>query len=302
LVHEYLSLSKKAADGGAKLIVWPETALPVFLMDGMYAQTVDTIYSFLRKNNVYLMTGMPDVKYYFKGEKAPPEARHAKNAGYYYTMYNGILLLSPDSRKVQRYGKMKLVPFGESVPFADKLPFLSSLIKWGVGISGWNVGKDTTDFKIPAYNYSAMKWDKAADDSISINGLVCFESVFPYFVTNFVKRGARMITVVTNDSWYGKSSGPYQHEDISILRAVENRRSVIRAANGGISCIINPLGVIQKHTKLFTKTVLTGDVYLESGESFFTAHPFLVPWASVFVSLLIMLIAVYKKTKLKFMK
>jgi len=79
---------------------------------------------------------------------------------------------------------------------------------------------------------------------IKISGLVCFESVFPVFVTNFVRRGAELIAVVTNDSWYGKSSGPYQHKEFGVLRAVENRRSVVRCANGGVSCFINALGEI----------------------------------------------------------
>ena len=181
-----------------------------------------------------------------------------------------MLLFSPYTLNIQRYGKMKLVPFGEKVPFSDQLPFLAKLFSWGVGISGWNVGRDTTIFK---FNIIVHKDSSTAKYDLKVNSLVCYESVYPYFVTDFVKKGADLITVVTNDSWYGKSSGPYQHKEIAVLRAIENRKSVIRDANGGISCIIDPLGRTLMQSQLFTKTVLIGDVPIQEGETFFTRYP-----------------------------
>jgi len=167
---------------------------------------------------------------------------------------------------------MKLVPLGEKVPFADQFAFLGDLLKWGVGLSSWNVGKDTTVFTLPLNNS-----DK---DTINISGLVCFESVFPVFVTNFVQRGAEFIAVVTNDSWYGKSSGPYQHKEFGILRAIENRRSVVRCANGGVSCLINALGETVAETEMFTKTALVVDVPLQTEETFYTGNPLIFPLLS----------------------
>ncbi|MCL5029817.1 MAG: apolipoprotein N-acyltransferase [Bacteroidetes bacterium] len=292
LTNSYLSLSQKAAVNGAKLIIWPETALPVYLLDGSNGRTLDSIYSFIKRNDVYLLTGMPDFKFYFKGDKISSDAIKSKQ-GNYYSIYNGIILLSPDSWKIQHYGKMKLVPFGERVPFVDKFPFLGDLIKWGVGISGWNIGRDTINFELP-YN---IEENFSSKDSIHINGLVCYESIFPYFVDNFVKRGAEIIAIVTNDSWYGNSSGPYQHEDIAVLRAVENRRSVIRAANGGISCIIDPLGRIKEQSEMYTKTFLVGDVPLEFGETFFTKHSLIIPIISSVVSLWVFGFFILKKLK-----
>ncbi len=301
LTKEYLDLSQKAVNKGSRLIIWPETALPVFLTDGSYESTLDSIYSFLRRNNVYLLTGMPDVKYYFPGEKIPGDVRMNKIGSTYYATYNGILLLSPNSGFIQRYGKMKLVPFGERVPFLDQLPFLGKLIRWGVGISSWNVGRDTVDFTLPAIEDQIPSFKNNTKDSIRISGLVCYESVFPYFVANFVQRGARMIAVVTNDSWYGKSSGPYQHKEISVLRAVENRRSVVRAANGGISCIINPLGETKIQSKLFTKDVIVGDVPLENTETFFTKYPMIIPAMSLTISLWVLGIFLLSYLKQRFL-
>ncbi len=264
LTNQYLELSKKCVDNAAELILWPETALPVYAFGGGYSTVENSIFKFLDSNKVSLLTGMPHIIYFLDSLKLPEDAKYAKQGNYYYATYNAVLGLNSDSKEIQYYGKMKLVPLGERVPFVDQLAFLGDIFKWGVGITGWNIGKDTTAFKI--YNDNI--------DTIKVGGLVCYESVDPVFVTAFVQKGAEMITVVTNDSWYGRSSGPYQHKDFGMLRAVENRRSVVRCANGGISCIINAKGEILSETELYTKTILVGDVPLQEEKTFFTAKSF----------------------------
>jgi len=247
--------------------LWPETALPIYAFGGTYYTIENKIFNFLDSNNVSLLTGMPDIIYYFDKNKIPDDAKFSKQGNYYYRTYNAVIGLNPGTREIQRYGKMKLVPLGERVPFIDQFAFLGDIFKWGVGITGWNIGKDTTAFKI--YNSNL--------DTIIVGGLVCYESVDPVFVTAFVQKGAELITVVTNDSWYGKSSGPYQHKDFAMLRAVENRRSVVRCANGGISCIINAKGEILAETELYTKTTLVGNVPLQEEKTFYSENPLIVP-------------------------
>ena len=286
----YLDLSEKAIKEGAEILVWPETAMPVYLLNGGHRSIVDSIYSFLQQHNIYLLTGMPDLIYYNK-DNFPGDAKYSESGDFYYATYNAVLLLSPHTRELQRYGKTKLVPFGEKVPYADKIPFLGSLIKWGVGISGWNVGKDTTVFSLQG---------NTEEDSLYINGLVCYESIFPDFVAQFVDKGAQFIAVVTNDSWYGKLSGPYQHKEYAALRAVENRRSVVRAANGGVSCIINPLGITEIESEMFEKTSVVGDVVLENEKTFFTQNPLIIPILSSAFSIWILGIFILKKIKTKF--
>lgn len=290
LISDYLNLSRKAAAQKVQLIIWPETALPFYLMSGNYQSIADSIYNFLGKNNVYLMTGMPDLVFHRKN--IPEDSKFSKAGEFYYSTYNGILFFSPYSNNVGHYGKMKLVPFAERVPFVDKLPFLGDIIKWGVGLSGWNVGKDTAVFKL-----SFDKLENAGSDSIFLAGLVCYESIYPEFVAAFVQKGAGMIAVVTNDSWYGNSSGPYQHKEMSVLRAIENRRSVVRAANGGISTIIDPTGITKAETKMFTKTFLTGEVIIQNKKTFFTQHPQIISLASSLVSLWVFGIFLLKKIK-----
>lgn len=289
ILNNNLELSQQCVDDGAKIIFWPETALPVYLLSGTYQTELDSIYSFLNKNNVSLLTGMPDYRIF--ETDAPQNAKYSEAGKYHYATYNSILLLQPNTFEVQRYGKMQLVPLGEHIPFVDQIPFLGDLLKWGVGLSGWNVGQDTTVFKFVDNQ-----------DTIKIGGLVCYESVFPTFPNYFVDRGAQFLAVLTNDSWYGKLSGPYQHKEFANLRAVENRRAVVRCANGGVSCLINKFGVTEVETEMFTRTHLVVDVPLNNEKTFYTKNPLIIPVLSSAFSLWIfginILIWMKKKFKL----
>ncbi len=296
LTHDYLDMSRKAVKKGAELIVWPETALPVYLLSGEHRYAVDSIYNFLQENKVYLLTGMPDIRLDQKGPSMPKDSKYNAEFNYYYRTYNAIMLFSPYTREIQRYGKMKLVPFGERVPFVDTFPFLGDLIQWGVGISGWNVGRDTIVFKAPL----KIKNEAKAIDTLKINGLVCYESIYPDFVAEFIKKGAQIIIVVTNDSWYGNSSGPYQHKEMSVLRAVENRRTVLRAANGGISCFINPVGITEIQSKMFTRDIIVRDMPLETTETLFTRTHSVIPALCSVFSLWLIGIFILKKLKERF--
>ena len=284
----YIKLSEQAITKGAKLIVWPESALPVYLLSGNYDFEVNKIHQFVSSNNIFLMTGMPDANFYVNKSEAPKDAKVTRS-GTSYTSYNSILLFKPNLSKVEKYGKIKLVPFGEHVPFVEQLPFLGDFIKWEVGISSWNVGKDQVVFDVGEMNDSIVK----------IAGVVCIESIYPEFVAEFIQKGADLITVVTNDSWYGYSSGPFQHKEISVLRAVENRKSVIRAANGGISCIIDPLGNTLASTKLYTRDILVGDVIINEGQTFYSRFPWIFPLLSSLISIVTILIFIFKKLKTK---
>ncbi|MGD8306914.1 MAG: apolipoprotein N-acyltransferase [Ignavibacteria bacterium] len=293
LVDNYIKLSQRAVDEGAKIIFWPETALPVYLMQNMYRANVESIRRFLEKNDVPLLTGMPYIKFFIDSSKAPSDAKYNAPGKYYYITNNAIILLEPNKREYQHYGKMHLVPLGEHVPFVEQFSFLADFLKWGVGISGWNVGKDTVVFK------TSVEIDNVIQE-INICGLVCYESIFPLFAPNFIQRGAEFIAVVTNDSWYGNSSGPYQHKEFAVLRAVENRRSVIRCANGGISCIINPLGETIAETEMFNTEVLVGIVPLQNELTFYSDNPWIVTAIISIISVLVVVLNIILFLKRKF--
>jgi apolipoprotein N-acyltransferase len=279
----YLTMSNEAAKKNAKVIIWPESALPVYLLSGNYPYEVQRIHEFADLNDVFVLTGMPDVQFFFDDKDAPNDAKVSKVSKTKYVSYNSILLFTPQSSDIQRYGKIKLVPFGERVPFVEQLPFLGDLIKWQVGISSWNVGRWQTVFSL------------IEGIELKVAGVVCIESIYPDFVAGFVQKGANLIAVVTNDSWYGYSSGPFQHKEISVLRAIENRRSVVRAANGGVSCLIDPLGRTLHSTKLFERDVLIVDTPIEKGITIYSQFPLVFPVVCSIISIFSILIFLNKE-------
>lgn len=138
--------------------------------------------------------------------------------------YNSAILLSAQGEHLCRYDKIHLVPFGEYIPFHRLLSFLETIVP----IGEFKRGREFTVF--PLQNKFSV--------------LICFEDLFPKIARKFVQRGAGFLVNITNDAWFGKSSAPYQHLQASVLRAVENRRFLVRAANTGISGFIDPRGKI----------------------------------------------------------
>jgi apolipoprotein N-acyltransferase len=219
------------------------------------------------------LTGFPDAKFYDDPSQAPPSSHLIKETGQRYDAFNSMGLFLPNSDEVQKYAKIILVPFGERLPYADTFHFLIEPLQWGVGISNWAKGKDTTIFEMRTRNGELVKF----------SGVVCYESIYPSFIRKFVNKGAQFLAVITNDSWYGNTSGPYQHFQYSILRAIENRRSIVRCANGGISGFIDPYGRVQKKTKFYEKTQIADEIKLNDDKTFYTLYGDLI----VYISLLI---------------
>lgn len=281
----YLQLSDSAYKKGAELIVWPESALPVYLLSGNYPNQVQKIKDFTRTRNLAIITGLPLVHFYFSKEQAKRDSKISRDSSYYYDTYNGVVLFLSNSDSIQEYGKINLVPFAERAPYLRYLPFLGDLIKWSVGISNWSVWNKQTIF-----SYKSREVD-----TVKFSAVVCYESIFPSFTSEFVKNGAEFLVVVTNDSWYGRSSGPYQHKEYSVFRAIENRRWIVRSANGGISCIIDPFGRTIDATNLFERTYLVGDIYLNNDLTYYVQYRDLISYCSIFVSLIFVIITTLKK-------
>ena len=217
----YLTLSKKAKLEGAGLIIWPETAAPFFFEQEREYQNELT--TFAKQNSVYLLIGSPAMK----GRDG---------------LLNSAYLISPKGDVLYRYDKIHLVPFGEYVPLKNILFFINKMVE-GIG-----------DF-VPGEDYTIMKTDGARFGLV-----ICYEIIFPELVREFVKRDANLMVTITNDAWFGVSSAPYQHFSMAVFRAVENRVPVIRAANTGITGIIDASGRIIKTTDIFAETYITDEV------------------------------------------
>lgn len=238
-VETYLALSRKAAAGrDLDLIVWPETALPLYpQQDPLMGRVLD----FVRQEQVMLLTGAP----YFVVNT------QKKVNGKAIDYYNSGLLINASGRLVGRYNKQHLVPYGEYVPLRSYLPFLEPLV---VSVGDFTAGVSS---------------EPLSAGTIRAGVLICFESIFPDIARKEVKAGSNLLVNLTNDAWYGRSSAPYQSLAMSVMRAVETRRSLVRAANTGISGFVEPTGTIRTRTNLFVPAALTGPAALVEEQTFF---------------------------------
>jgi len=259
-VRLYLNQTESLVGGRPELVVWPETAISFRIFSGRYIGIFHGLKEKIDSLGLALLTGFADIVFY-QGQDAPRGSKVVAGTGIRYDDFNAIMLLEPGSERVQKYAKMRLVPFGERVPYAEYLTFLVEAVKWNVGISGWGIGKDTTVFVL-----------KRGDSTVKFSAMVCYESIYPDLVAAFVRKGAQFLVVVTNDSWYGNTSGPYQHAQYAVLRAIENRRAIARCANGGISSLIDPYGRMSEVRGMFTQASIVGDVRLSNEETFYSRH------------------------------
>ncbi|MCL4540683.1 MAG: apolipoprotein N-acyltransferase [Bacteroidetes bacterium] len=259
ILHTYKNETKAALSHNPELVVWPETAIPFYILLPPFSYDRESLQSFIDTTGISLLSGVPLAHYFADSTQAGPTSHYDEFMNEYYDAYNGAALFLPHSDEYQTYRKIVLVPFGERIPYAEAVPFLIKPLKWGVGISNWSRGKDTTVFRL--------------EDGLRFSTVICYESVFPGFVREFVKKGADFLVIITNDGWYGKSSGPYQHAAYAIFRAIENRRTVVRSANTGISEFISPYGqYIGKLTKLDERATLFANIPIDNQMTFYSEH------------------------------
>jgi apolipoprotein N-acyltransferase len=241
----YRQLSRKGIEElEAGIVVWPETALPFYPGNDPLFHTVT---GFAREEGIWLLTGSP----YFTVAEEPA----ASDQGLLY--FNSALLIGPEGRLTGRYSKQHLVPFGEYVPLSRYLPFLEPVVV--------HVG-----------NFTAGGTGKPLEfERIRAGVLICFESIFPGLARKQAAAGANLLVNLTNDAWYGRSSAPNHSFAMSILRSVETRRSLVRAANTGISGFVDPVGRVTGRSPLFEPLVLADDVPLLEMRSPYTRYGYL---------------------------
>jgi len=222
----YTELSVQALKQGNEspvLFVWPETALPFLIGDNPYFNRLKK--QLIIKEKIWLLSGAP---FY---EKNGSEKLQRTKGGI--SSYNSAYLFTPGGEVGARYDKQHLVPFGEYIPFSNFLSLPGPLVE---NIGNFSAGKSTRPLSC---------------QSAEIGVLICFESIFPKLARDWTSRGANLLVNITNDAWFGRSSAPWQHVSMAVFRALENRRSLARSANTGISVLIDPLGRMAGISPLF---------------------------------------------------
>lgn len=261
LLDQLLFQSEQLVDEFPDLILWPENSVTFFLTMPQNRLHRERVERFVNQTHIPILTGVPYVRMYEKEEEAPRTAKEIPETGQRYESFNAAVFFDPETDDYTWYGKIILVPFVEKIPFGDIFEFAVK-IRRSIGIGGWDVGPDTTLFSFHD------RWYRER----SFGTVICYESVYPGFVRHFTERGADFLVVITNDSWWGRTPGPRQHLQMSVLRAIENRRSIARAANGGISAFIDPYGRILFETGLFVQTQVSFRIPVTGYMSFYARH------------------------------
>lgn len=257
LLNKLTDKTKSAINNNTDLVIWPEAALPFHNIKD--GKTFDYIkQKLLTNNDIKILSG--DIT--FSNNK----------------VYNSVILF--DSRGVQSiYNKQRPVPLAEQVPLSETFPVLSSI---NLGVANYSSGKKDVLFDLGDYKFSS---------------LICYESIFPEINRRHVNKGADFITFLVNDAWYTHGLEPEQHARQSIFRAIENRRTVLRCANTGISMVIDPSGDVIEKTKLNTESVISQNIKGTDYKTFYTK------FGNVFAQLLFtILIALILKTLFRYEK
>lgn len=239
------------------LVIWPETAVPAYLLDER---------RYRRK--VLALSAELDLPILAGTLVMDPDNRS--------THYNGLALFLPDGNIGACYKKIKLVPFGEMIPFEDRIPLLTKI---ELGQGSYSPGSEFVIFD---------------DGNSSFGGVICFESLFSSHFRKIVNNGAQFMVVVTNDAWFGKSTAPYHHMAISSFRAIENGVSIARCANTGISCIIDPWGRIFHASGIFTKAIVEGEILCNRdfcGKTVYSKFGNILQPAALFITVLFVFFA-----------
>ena len=222
-VEAHLRLSREAARQGARLVVWPESAVPYDL--DWTPQTAADLRALARQDDVFLLFGNDD--------------RDATGR-----VFVGAKLMDPGGHVTLRYHKMRLVPFGEYVPLEGVLGAL------GVKKLVQEVGSFAPGSKLVLGEV----------DGVRLGVSICYEATFSDLARSAAREGAQVLVNITNDAWYGWTSAPYQHFAMARVRAVETGRFYVRCANTGISSVIDPRGRLLGRTRLFQPTTLVENV------------------------------------------
>jgi len=237
-VHIYEELTREAAARGARLVAWPETALPG-APDGDAALEA-SLATLARETGLVLVIGAVGLRFDADGELA--------------AFYDSALVYDAKGVRLDRYDKSHLVPFGEYLPFRWLLGRFIRALATGAARSDVSAGSGPRALSIPGSG--------AAEPIVTLGVPICYELLFPDLVRRFAGGGAQVLVAITNDAWYGRTGAPHQFLAITALRSAETGMWTARAANTGVSALIDSRGRAREQTQIFERGLLVADVPL----------------------------------------
>jgi apolipoprotein N-acyltransferase len=225
----HLEMTRLATRLGASLVVWPESSTPFLYQEDPVG--ANQLRSLARSTHAAILFGSDQI------ERGTPRK-----------YYNAAFFVDANGADAGVYRKMHLVPFGEYVPFKRVFFFAAPLVE---AVADFSPGQTPTVFAFGPHRLSTA---------------ICYEIVYGSLVRRFVQGGSELLTTITNDAWFGPTSAPYQHFEQASMRAIEEGRYLVRAANTGISGIVDPYGHVVERTAIYESALTVGEArFLQTG-------------------------------------
>ena len=230
----YIAMTRDAVRRGAEFVIWPESSTPFMFEEDPVGEAA--LRDLAREVRVPVLFGSDQVD----------------RSGEAVRLFNAAFLLTPGGDTAAVYRKMHLVPFGEYIPFKEWLYFVSPLVE---RLAEFAPGTSMVVLPVGPHQ---------------VNTAICYEVVYPSLIRQAVVGGSQLLTTITNDGWYGRSSAPYQHFEMASMRAIEQGRYLARAANTGISGIVDPYGRVVRRSAIFEQVGLVEEARVLTGRTIYS--------------------------------
>jgi apolipoprotein N-acyltransferase len=249
-------MTRQAVERGAQFILWPESSTPFYFEEPRDRAEAGQLRALARQARVTILVGSDQIE-----PGVPPK------------YFNSAFLVRDDGSTGGVYRKMHLVPFGEYVPFKRMLFFAAPLVE---AVSDFSEGDRPVLLPVGAHRVSTS---------------ICYEIVYPNLVRQFVTGGSELLTTITNDAWFGRTSAPYQHFAQASMRAIEAGRYLVRSANTGISGIVDPYGHVVEQTAIYQPAVVVGEARFLRTTTVYTRIGDVFAYASVVATLALVVLS-----------
>jgi apolipoprotein N-acyltransferase len=284
-IDKMIGLAKQEISAETDYLIFPETAIP----EADWEHTIEYSYPAeeIRKLNVNYpklntVIGMMSSVFFPDNTNLSNTAKALPGGGYYDNYNTAIRINVGNKDSIDIHHKSKLVLGAEKIPFMKYIPWMQKLsIRLGGTTGRYGIQDEPTIFK--------------NEDDFGLGPIICYESIYGEYVTQYSKLGASIFTIITNDGWWGDTPGYKQHLSFASLRAIENRRSIARSANTGTSAFINQRGDITSNTKWWEEAVIKGELQANDEITFYVKHGDYIGRIAGFLAPLLILLTIVKK-------
>ena len=251
----HIAMTRDVVRRGAGLVIWPESSTPFMFEEDEAGEA--GVRDLAREVRVPILFGSDQVD----------------RSGRPIRLYNAAFLVTPSGDTAAVYRKIHLVPFGEFIPFKTWLYFVSPLVERFTDFS-----PGTSSVMLPV-------------GSNTMSTAICYEVVYPSLIRQSVVEGSQLLTTITNDGWYGRSSAPYQHFEMASMRAIEQGRYLARAANTGISGVVDPYGRVVRQSAIFEQVGLVEEVRFLTSRTIYSAIGDMIAYAAIAITVVTLIAA-----------